>query len=68
MSHAMPTTPYLTREEAAEQLRVSPRTLDRMHASRSGPPRTTVGRRVLYRPEALEEWLKARELGPRSLV
>lgn len=58
----------LTREEAARFLNVSPRTLDRLHVHRKGPPRTTVGRRVLYRPEALEAWLVDREVGPRELV
>jgi hypothetical protein len=52
---------YMTPEELAGELGICKRTLDRWHASRSGPPRVTVGRRPLYRREAVTEWLRSRE-------
>lgn len=55
------TAEYLDREALALALSVHVRTLDRWHVERRGPPRTTVGRRILYRAEAVREWLKANE-------
>jgi hypothetical protein len=52
---------YMTPEELAGELGVCKRTLDRWHASRSGPPRVTVGRRPLYRRDAVAQWLRKRE-------
>src|SRR5580693_7094144 len=53
---------YLTPEELAGELGSCKRTLDRWHARRSGPPRVTVGRRPLYRREAVAQWLRKREV------
>jgi hypothetical protein len=52
---------YLTKDEAATELGVSTRTLDRWHAERVGPPRTLFGRKVLYRQAALFDWAARRE-------
>ena len=52
---------YITPEELAGELGVCKRTLDRWHASRTGPARVTVGRRPLYRREAVTQWLRKRE-------
>src|SRR5438270_13268968 len=52
---------YLTPEQLAAELGVHKRTLDRWHASRVGPPRLTVGRRPLYRRDAVTDWLRSRE-------
>ena len=52
---------YLRPPQLAERLRVSLRTLSRWHAERTGPPRITKGRLVLYRLEALHQWLEANE-------
>jgi hypothetical protein len=52
---------YMTPDELAGELGICKRTLDRWHASRSGPPRVTVGRRPLYRREAVTQWLRRRE-------
>jgi hypothetical protein len=54
---------YMTPEELADELGICKRTLDRWHASRSGPPRVTIGRRPLYRREGVAEWLRNRERG-----
>ena len=54
---------YLTPEELAGELGVCKRTLDRWHASRTGPARVTVGRRPFYRREAVTQWLRKREEG-----
>jgi excisionase family DNA binding protein len=52
---------FLTATELAAQLGVSARTLDRWEALDEGPPRTRIGRRVLYRRESVRAWLAARE-------
>jgi predicted DNA-binding transcriptional regulator AlpA len=52
---------YLRREELAQQLSVSPRTIDRWQALRKGPPRVRVGRTILYNVQSVREWLISRE-------
>jgi len=51
---------YLTQREAADYLRLSPRTLERFRVSGSGPRFTKAGRRVLYRIDELDKWTAAR--------
>jgi predicted site-specific integrase-resolvase len=52
---------FLTQDEAAAELKVRRRTLDRWRQLGDGPPITKLGRRVLYRRKSLEAWLRARE-------
>ncbi len=52
---------YMGRNELAEQLGRCPRTLDRWDSLKIGPPRTVLGRRILYRRQAVAEWLRAQE-------
>lgn len=52
---------FLRREEFAQQLGLSPRTIDRWEALRKGPPRVCVGRTILYNIESVREWLRSRE-------
>ena len=52
---------FLTKEELAAELRGNPRTLDRWQVRVVGPPRTRVGRQVLYRRASVERWLAAQE-------
>ena len=52
---------YLTPRRLAAQLGISLRTLGRWHAERAGPPRTTMGRLILYRADAVREWLEEHE-------
>jgi hypothetical protein len=52
---------YFTQAEAATELKVSERTLDRWQRLRAGPPITRLGRRILYRRSSLQAWLLARE-------
>ena len=54
-------TEFLTREELATELRRSPRTLDRWEILGFGPPRTKIGRRILYRRSSIQKWLAAQE-------
>ncbi|WP_147028690.1 helix-turn-helix transcriptional regulator [Methylobacterium oxalidis] len=54
----------LTRVAAAKLLDVSPRTLDRWHLERTGPPRITIGRKVRYRLASINRWLATRETVP----
>jgi excisionase family DNA binding protein len=51
---------YLTNEEAASFLRLSPRTLEKLRVIGGGPRFRKFGRRVLYAIEDLETWANAR--------
>ncbi len=52
---------YFTPEELAEALGVTPRTIWRWQTMRTGPPRTKLGRKTLYRKTSVMEWLAAQE-------
>src|SRR5437762_12018056 len=52
---------FLTKEELAVELRRNKRTLDRWEVLGMGPPRTIVGRRILYRRSSVQRWLVAQE-------
>ena len=52
---------FLTQDEAATELKVCERTLDRWRALNNGPPITNLGRRILYRRANAQAWLGARE-------
>jgi hypothetical protein len=52
------TNTFLTQSEAAEILRLSPRTLERMRLVGSGPRFVKAGRRVLYNVDLINEWIK----------
>ena len=51
----------LTEDEAARELGRCPRTLKRWRDLREGPPFIRIGRQVLYRREAVRDWLVSRE-------
>jgi hypothetical protein len=48
---------FLTQEEAAAELKICKRTLDRWRRLDEGPPMTKLGRRILYRRSSLQAWL-----------
>lgn len=52
---------YVDKEQLCAGIGISTRTLDRMEVRREGPPRTKIGKRVLYRKAAVREWLESRE-------
>ena len=52
---------FMTTEELAAELGRNKRTLDRWDALGTGPPRTRVGRTVLYRRSSVQKWLAAQE-------
>jgi hypothetical protein len=51
---------YLTNDEAAEFLRLSPRTLEKQRVIGGGPRFRKFGRRVVYAVDDLETWANAR--------
>lgn len=51
---------YLTNDEAAEFLRLSPRTLEKQRVIGGGPRFRKFGRRVMYAVADLEAWADAR--------
>jgi len=57
---------FLTKAELATELRRNPRTIDRWDVLGTGPPRTRVGRKVLYRRASVMRWLAAQEHGAHS--
>lgn len=52
---------FLTIEELAAELDKSVRTVERWVAQPDGLPYTQLGNRRLFRPEAVREWIIARE-------
>jgi predicted DNA-binding transcriptional regulator AlpA len=52
---------YVRRDELAQQLGVSARTIDRWHTLRCGPPRISVGRTIIYNLDSVRQWLRANE-------
>jgi predicted DNA-binding transcriptional regulator AlpA len=62
MSESVPIlSEFMTIEELAAELGRNKRTLDRWDALGIGPPRTRVGRTVLYRRSSVQKWLVAQE-------
>ena len=51
---------YLTNDEAAEYLRLSPRTLEKQRVIGGGPKFRKFGRRVMYTVADLDAWADAR--------
>jgi predicted DNA-binding transcriptional regulator AlpA len=57
-------TDLLRTREAAAELRLSPRTLDRWRGTDEGPPYVRLGRKaVAYRRSDLDRWLDAQTRG-----
>jgi hypothetical protein len=52
---------FFTKEELAAELGRNMRTLDRWDVLGMGPPRTLVGRQILYRRASVQKWLAAQE-------
>lgn len=57
---AVPAARYLTNDEAAAFLRLSPRTLEKQRVIGGGPRFRKFGRRVMYAIADLETWADAR--------
>lgn len=54
---------WLTRAQVAAEFGLAVDTLRRWEGRRIGPPSVKLGQRVLYRAEAVREWLVAQERG-----
>jgi hypothetical protein len=62
---------WLDRADLARELTISVDTLQRWETRRVGPPCVRVGRKVLYRKDAVREWLceqEARKTGAHRAV
>jgi len=57
---------FMTIEKLAAELGRNKRTLDRWDALGIGPPRTRMGRTVLYRRSSVQKWLSALSPIPRE--
>ncbi len=54
---------FLDNQQAADYLKLSPRTLDRQRVTGKGPQFRKFGRRVVYAIEDLEAWANERIFG-----
>ena len=63
-SNGIVTSEYLTPEQLAAELGRGVHTLNRWERDGTGPARTRVGRRTLYRRISVLEWLKGLETLP----
>ncbi len=54
---------YLTQYEAADALGVKASTLKRWKREGYGPPWTRIGRRVVYIPADVQEWIQSHRMG-----
>jgi len=57
---------YLTNDEAADYLRLSPRTLEKQRVFGSGPKFRKFGRRVMYAVADLDAWAAERSFASTS--
>lgn len=57
---------YYTRQQLADELGMTVRTLDRWYAHREGPPRIAKGKLILYSRTAVRGWLASLEVQPQS--
>ncbi|MGE4451009.1 helix-turn-helix transcriptional regulator [Castellaniella sp.] len=57
---------YLTNDEAADYLRLSPRTLEKQRVIGGGPKFRKFGRRVMYAVADLDAWADARSYAATS--
>lgn len=66
MSDALmpPTSINLSNDEAAEYLRISPRTLEKLRTKREGPAYHKIGRRVVYALADLQEFVAKHRRDP----
>jgi hypothetical protein len=53
---------WMSRDDLAAELGVTTDTLQNWQTRRVGPPCARIGRKVLYRREAVREWLRAQEM------
>jgi predicted DNA-binding transcriptional regulator AlpA len=56
---SVPTRVYLTQDEVAAVLRLSPRTLERHRLAGTGPAYVKLGRKVVYKRSSVEAWAAA---------
>jgi hypothetical protein len=57
---------FLTREQAAAELHVTPRTLSRWQAKPDGLPYVEMGGRILYRRQSILAWIESCERRPNA--
>jgi len=55
---------FLTEDQAADAVRHSRRTLIRWREQGTGPAFTRLGRRIVYRRDTLESWMRGQEVSP----
>jgi excisionase family DNA binding protein len=58
--------PLLTQDEAAELLKLSVRTIERLRVSGTGPKFLKIRNSVRYRPEDVQSWVTSRLVGSTS--
>jgi excisionase family DNA binding protein len=59
-------SPFLTTKEAAERVRLSVASLERMRVRGDGAPFIRMGSRIVYDREALDAWARSRSFNSTS--
>ena len=59
---------YIRETDLARKLNRSVRTLERLAARQSGPPRIKIGRLIFYRIDSVRAWLAQQEKKPATNV
>ena len=57
----MPQNPiddYMTKSEFCSALRINPRTAERWHLRRIGPPITRISKKIYYKRSSVSAWLE----------
>lgn len=52
---------WMSRPELAETLGITAGTLAKWQNQRTGPPLVRIGRKVMYRRQAVQDWLRSQE-------
>ena len=66
-SVSIPSTPFLTTEQAAERILLRPTTLNRLRVEGHGPPFLRISaRRIVYDVNALDAWVRSKSFNSTS--
>ena len=62
MNATSPFSEYMSRHELARELKRHPRTINRWHVQRKGPPYIKIGNAILYKRSDVTTWLESQRV------